>query len=161
MARRIFIYVTATMIARQDIALATVIERMRDAGLEVVDYEEETRRIVVRAPRRLVHVLGSFLRSYAANAVIEVKASAPPAKPPEGARRIQAGRRLLFYADCGEGYAVWGEVVGRRSLLKLCRRAGLVDPAQMPASLCVFDYTVLEDAVEAAARCFSRVVGDA
>ncbi len=157
---RLYVYVSGSMIARGDVAFVTVVERMRDTGIEVVDFDELSRRIVFRAPSRLASILGLFLKKYAASHTVEVKASARASLRgwPQGLRRVRVGDRVLFFAECGRGLGAWGEYRGRRLLLKLCRSGVAVDPAQMPSSLCIHpggDPVLL---VEEATECFNKVI---
>ena len=161
MAVRLFIYLVATLTVGEEHAFPLVLQVIRDAGLEILDYDEELRRVVVRAPSRLSPQLGSIIRSYARSYRIEVKASARLRADPRrlaglGARlqRLPGGV-IVFTVPCG-GYTVWGEARGRRLLLKLCRGGGYSDPASFPQGLCGFEDDPVE-LVESARPCFSRV----
>ncbi len=160
MAVKLYTYVAGSMIVRHDVAFVTVVERMRDAGIEVVDFDELSRRIVFRASARLVSILGLFLRKYAASYTVEVKASAKLSMKewPPGLRRVRVGDRVLFFAECGRGLGVWGEYRGRKLLLKLCRSGAAVDPAQMPSSLCIHPGDDPSRLVEEAVECFNQVI---
>lgn len=157
---RLYTYVSGSMVVRNDVAFLTVVERMRDAGIEVVDFDEEARRIVFRASTRLVGILGIFLKRYAASYTVEVKASARGSLRswPRGFRKVRVGDRVLFFVECGDGLGVWGEYRGRRLLLKLCRSGLAVDPAQMPSSLCIHPGGDVASLVEKGALCFRKVV---
>lgn len=162
--KTMFIYLSGTMVVRGSIAFATVIERLRDSGIDVVDFDEVSRRVVVRAPASHAGLLAAAARSYAESIVFEIKASATVPrgwKPREEWRVTRAGDRVLFYSSCGEvGWAVWGEKRSRRLLLKLCRRGVMVDPAMLPESLCSFGERDLENLgllLDKALRCFREV----
>lgn len=163
--RTIYVYISSTVVVKGSIAFATVIERLRDSGIDVVDFDEVSRRIVVRAPASHAGLLATAARSYAESIVFEIKASAMVPrewKPPKEWRVTRVGDRLLFYTYCDEtGWAVWGEKRSRRLLLKLCRRGVMVDPAMLPESLCSFrkqDLENLGSLIDKALRCFRKVV---
>jgi|GEM_PF-6077399 len=166
MARRLYVFVTATITVRPGAAFPAVIEKVKDIGYKLVDFDEISRRIVFRAEGSQIATLPLFLKSYASSSVIEVKAAArrvEEVRPPPGSRVVRYSDRLLFYYKCGDDWSVRGEFSRGKLLLKLCRSASLVDPAQMPTSLCTFS---LEDAerldvlIEAARNCFERLANN-
>jgi len=159
---RPYIYLTSSIVVRLDAAFPSVIDAMRSAGFDIVDYDEATRRIVVRVPARLAPSLASFIRSYASSFSVEVKASIRRRLSRESLRKlgivyVAAGARLLFLLPCngGDGRIVWGEHRGGRTLLKYCRSALYRDPASFPQSLCAFQRDPVE-LLEEARPCLER-----
>lgn len=161
-------YVVVAMVVRPEVAFVTTLERLRGLGFTVVDYDEVERRLVLRVPAASAARLSDVARSYANSMVFEVKAVAHVSgvfKPPRGARSVKYGERLLFYTTCsGRKLGVWGEYRHGRILLRLCRSALAVDPAQLPPTLCSFGLEYLEklpSLLDEAARCFHEIICDA
>jgi len=165
MRSRFYLYTVAAMVVRSSAALASVLERTKKAGFDIIDFDEINRRLVLRGGRRLAPLLRTFVEEYAASGTFEVKAVARGAERlslPQNAKKIRIGSRLLFYYRCNDGWAVWGEARGGSVLLKLCRPAINVDPAQMPMSLCAFDLREterLQELITVASECFAKVLG--
>jgi len=159
---RVYSYLVATLTVSLDKAFPSVIQALRDAGLDVLDYDEASRRVVVRASAGLAPVLASMLRAYASSYTLEAKGSARLRVDPRllrsaGYPYTRFSGRLLFLADCG-GAMVWGEERRGRLLLKYCRRGLYRDPASFPQGLCSFPGGDPVELVEAARRCFIDVV---
>jgi len=158
-------YVVVVMVVRPEVAFVTIVERLRGLGFTIVDYDEVERRLVLRVPAASAPRLGDVVGSYANSVVFEVKAVAQVFgvfRPPREARSVKYGERLLFYTACGDGkLGVWGEHRLGRILLRLCRSALAVDPAQLPPTLCSFGLDYLEKLpylLDEAARCFHKII---
>jgi hypothetical protein len=169
---KVFMFITATMTVKQEKSMASLLASIRESGrsVEIVDHDELTRRLVLRAPIVELGFLLMIIRQYAVAAVLEVKASLRRKITEKNLRSIKArlaraGKVVLFYWVCGEG-SVFGEIRGRHVLLKYCRKGGNVDPASAPFSLCSFDALSenIEKIVDNASKCFqefNRVIGSA
>ena len=158
---KVFIYIVAYVTIDVRHPFSSVIERLRDAGFEVLDYDEQTRRVVVRGPRRMAGQLYSYLQAYSASASIEVKMSTKARLKPRtaGLHIARAGQRLLFLYHCKGGGLVWGEARGRRVLAKYCRGGLYRDPASFPQGMCMHTFRgSLEELVRSAEECFSELM---
>ena len=160
---RPFVYLVAYMTVDARHPFSSVVERFMDAGFEVLDYNEQSRRLVVRGARRMAGRLYSYLRAYSATATIEVKMSARVRLQRRAARMsvARAGQRLLFLYRCrGSGAGVvWGEALGRRVLAKYCKGSLYGDPASFPQGLCMHEFQgSLEELVREAEECFSELL---
>jgi hypothetical protein len=162
-SRRLFVYVAGVMVVRPEYAFASVLERLRDVGMNIVDYDELERRIVLKAASQSIALLPLIVKKYAVSFVFEVKAVAysVPALSTKGvARLVRFGSRTLFYMPCSV-WGVWGELNKSRLLLRLCRKALAVDPAQVPPSLCTFNKNEIErvgEFVEEMRKCAEMIV---
>ncbi|ABM80824.1 hypothetical protein [Hyperthermus butylicus] len=162
---RLYTYLTVTLSLKPQKSLPQLISlvEMSHPSLELVDFNEETRRVVIRARASEAPFLEKLLRDYASSASIEVKASLRTKIDVKklrsiGVRYIAYGGRILFYTRCRDD-AVFGEARGREILLKYCRWASSVDPAALPPALCSFSQIEgLVELVSSARRCFGELL---
>jgi hypothetical protein len=154
------------MVVKPEYAFASVLERLRDAGMHIVDYDELERRILLKAASRSIAFLPLIVGNYAVSFVFEVKAvvhGVSALNTRAFARRVRFGNRTLFYMQC-RGWGVWGELSKGKLLLRLCRRALAVDPAQLPPSLCTFNEREVErvaEFLEEIRKCSEIILGTA
>ncbi len=165
---RLYWYILATSTLKPEASLTSFIAMLRKSGIEVVDYEEETRRVLHRVPlSKLGDAMGLWDR-YAATTVLEYKASgrAPDARLSILRRTFDQADETpsakLILARCGvyDAYAVFAELRRGRFLAKLCRREALENlVTQLPASLCTWVYPGVdpESLVKPAVGCISEV----
>ena len=162
---RLYTYLTATLSVRPQKSLPQLVSLVETSqpSIELVDFDEETRRVVIRAKASEAPFVEKLIRDYAASASVEVKASFRARIDVKklrsvGARCIVHGNRILFYTQCRNG-AIFGEVKGREVLLKYCRWASSVDPAALPPALCSFSQLErLVDLVSTARQCFIELL---
>lgn len=165
-ARHVHVFVTGIAIVSQKHAFTTVLERLRDAGIEVVGFDEVVRRIVLRSPARLTPVLENYARTYFTEFSFEVKGIIKNRSTLKGLSRLgrvqrtSIGGRLLGLYDCGKAL-VWFELDREKALVKYCRRSLYRDPASYPQGLCSYtlaDRPSLVEAVGDAVECFGKLV---
>ncbi|AEM38834.1 hypothetical protein Pyrfu_0965 [Pyrolobus fumarii 1A] len=146
---RLYWYVLAVASIKPEASLTSFLAALRDARIEVVDYEEETRRVLHRVPFEKLPLAMSLWDKYTSSVTLEFKASG-------AARRVRVSllRRtfaqvdetpsailLLDKCEAHSDYSVFGELRGRRLTLKLCRREALEqNVTQLAPSLCVWIY---------------------
>ena len=148
--------------------MTSFIAALRKLGVEIVDYEEETRRVLHRVPlSKLEHVLPLWER-YVQTTTFEHKASgrAPEVRVSLLRRRFgqadETPAAKLLLAPCTEyqSFSVLAELRKGRFLAKLCRREALENlVTQVPASLCAWVYpeTDPRSLVKPAVACISEV----
>ncbi len=162
---RMFTYILLTMSVKQAASMASLLAMLTEnKSIEVLDHDEVTRRIIIRASPSDVGFLELVVERYAASASFEIKAYVRKSIDEKILGKINAKyirhNRLLFYWICNKG-AVFGEKKHRsRLLLKYCRKTIGADPASIPYSLCSFDplqhkiAATLDDAYE----CFEKFI---
>jgi hypothetical protein len=111
---RLHLYIAATLVAREAVAFTSLLEKLRSAGVDVVDYDELMRRVVVRASGTGIALLASFAKAYFEDVSFEIKASARPGaswRPPRA-----AASSSLAGASCSTVHAMTG-LSGARSVV--------------------------------------------
>jgi hypothetical protein len=142
-ALRYYGYVIVSLTVRRDKSLAALLARLAPLErVEVLNYDEETRRVLVRATISEASFVGVLAREFSTFSTIEVKYFIKGRKPDYsaleqlGARCSRVGRKTLFVFSCNNGL-LYGEV-GKRIAVKYCKRALIVDPSAVPPSICMF-----------------------
>jgi hypothetical protein len=168
MAGKPYIYITLVMRVREDKSFSRLVSMIKDnePRIQLVDYSEDNRRIVVRVPAREVAFAQRLAAEYGGSVTYDVKATIKAKVQPKRLREIGAVYRpgkpgtILFYLNCEGDAAVYGEVKGREVMVKLCRRTLQADPSALPPGLCSFTPEELDmaDAIEKARRCFNSLL---
>ncbi len=162
---KIYTYIIVTMSVKQTASMANLLAILSEnESIELIDHDEATRRVIVRAPPSEAGYLELLVNKYASSASFEVKASIKKSISSKylaqlGAKYVRH-KRLLFYWNCNGG-AVFGEQKPRsRILLKYCREASGIDPAMIPYSLCSFNpfEQRITSILEKARQCFTKFV---
>ncbi|KSW11883.1 hypothetical protein CF15_03530 [Pyrodictium occultum] len=164
---RYYMFITLVIHVKLGASMPSLLANVAsNSEVELVDHDEESRRVVLRAPARETAYLQLLVINYADAASFEVKASLKGRLDRSELRKVadafrDLGSRLLFYMRCSGGGAVLGEVRKRGILLKYCRSAANVDPAAAPPTLCSFDprREPIAVVVEKAGTCFNEVLG--
>ena len=163
---KLFIFITITMSVKPEASMAGLLASLSEnKAIEIIDHDEVTRRVVLRSIPREIGFIELIIERYAGAATYEVKASLKKRFQPKelvsiNARYIKQGATLLFFwNNCADG-SVFGEVQRSRTLLKYCREALAVDPANVPYSLCSFDpfRDSITHVLEKARRCFEELL---
>jgi len=162
---KIYTYIVVTMTVKQTASMASLLAILSEnKSIELIDHDEATRRVILRAQSSEAGYLELLVNRYASAASFEVKASMKKNIKIKDLARLGAKyvsrKRLLFYWSCNGG-AVFGEQKPRsRILLKYCREATGIDPAMMPYSLCSFNpfEQRIASILEKARQCFTKFV---
>ncbi len=146
---RLYWFVLAAATVRPEASLTSFVAALKRIGAEVVDFSEETRRVLHRVPYHKLGEARSLWDRYASTVSLEFKASgrAPELRTSllrrvfEQADETPAARLVLARCEYDEGYAVFAELRRGRLLAKLCRREALeAQVTQLPPSLCAWLY---------------------
>ena len=167
---RIYYFLTLTGHVSERASLASLVVALRSrssGGLELVDFDEPTRRIVLRFAPTEIAFVKTLLGSYIDSATFEVKAKTRMRLSPKQVRAAggvaeQAAGRLLALIPCRDGM-VFAEQKGRELLLKYCVKPStqaVLLPASLPPSLCSFNplETDVTGIYERGRRCIEEVV---
>jgi hypothetical protein len=166
--KHIYVFVSGVAIVSQKHAFSAVLERLRDAGIEVVEFDEILRRIVLRSPKNLVPVLENYAKSYFTEFSFEIKGTIKNRSILRGLRRLsraqtmRVGERLVGLYSCGEA-SVWFELARWKALVKYCRKSLYSDPASFPQSLCAYtlnEASPIVETVDKALNCFKNLIKD-
>ncbi len=144
---KLYWYVSAVSTVKPEASLTSFVRSLKDAGVDVVEYDEDTRRVYHRFPMsKLPAILGLWER-YAAVTSYELKASGKARRlKPSLLRRVfeqadETPAAVLVLSSCPEGYAVFAELRSQRVTMKLCRREALeAIVTSLPPSLCEWFY---------------------
>ncbi len=164
---RLYWFVLAAASIKPEASLTGFIAALREAKVELVDYEEETRRVLHRVPFHQVPFVKMLWDKYASTVTMEFKASGrAPALRTSLLRKVfgvadetPSAQLVLWGCDARPEYSVFAELRRGRMLAKLCRREALEENVTMlPPSLCVWVYpdTQPEPLMEAARECITR-----
>ena len=165
---RLYWYILATSTVKPEASLTSFIAALKRAGFEIVDYEEETRRVLHRVPlSKLDEAIGLWDR-YTETTVLEYKASgrAPDVRLSllrrvfDQADETPSAKLILAGCSVDAAYAVFAELRRGRFLAKLCRREALENlVTQLPASLCTWIYPEVDPRalIKPAVGCISEV----
>ncbi len=169
MARRLFYFLTLVGHVSEKASLASLVVMLRSRRpeqLALVDYDESTRRIVLRFAPSEIGFVRSLLGRYLDSAPVEVKART---RLRLDLRRVrEAGgavertpSAVLALVPCGDGM-VFIEQRGREALLKYCARpvaTVLPTPSGLPPSMCAFEPASADMLAlyERARSCFEEV----
>jgi len=165
---KFYMYITLVMKVREDRSFSRLVSMLKDSEptIQLVDYSEDSRRVVVRIPAREAAFAIRLVEEYSGSASYDVKATMRVKVHPRKLKEIGAVYRpgkpgtILFYTACGEDMAVYGEVKGREVMVKLCKKTLMVDPSTLPPGLCSFTPAELDilNALERARRCFKSLL---
>jgi hypothetical protein len=160
-------YITIIFRVREDRSFSRLISIIRDNEplVQLVDYNEDNRRVVIRVPAKEVAFASRLIEEYGASVTYDVKATIRARIPRSKLKELGATYRpgkpgtLLFYLGCDD-LAVYGEVKGREVLAKLCKKTLMADPSALPPGLCSFSPTEMSlvDAVDKARECFNSLL---
>jgi len=146
---RLYWFVLAAATVKPEASLTSFVAALKRMGAEVVDYSEETRRVLHRVPFSKLGEVRALWDRYASSVSLEFKASgrAPEVRVSllrrvfDQADETPAAKLVLTRCDYDEGYAVFAELRRGRLLAKLCRREALeAQVTQLPPSLCAWLY---------------------
>ena len=166
--KHIYVFISGVAIVSQEHAFSAVLERLRDARIEVVEFDEILRRIVLRSPKNLIPMLENYAKSYLTEFSFEVKCTIKNRSILRGLRRLsrvqtmRIGERLVGLYSC-EKASIWFELTRWKALAKYCRKSLYSDPASFPQSLCVYtlnEATPLIEIVNKALKCFKNLIKD-
>ncbi len=163
---RLYWYVLATATVKPEASLTSFIAALRESKVEIVDYEEDARRVLHRVPFHIVPYVKSLWEKYAATVSMEFKASGrAPVVKTSVLRRVfgvaeetPAAQLVLTPCEQRGEYAVFAELRRGRLKAKLCRREALEENVTMlPPSLCVWVYPEMqpEPLMDAARECIT------
>ncbi|MET1102272.1 MAG: hypothetical protein ABWW69_07350 [Pyrodictiaceae archaeon] len=139
-------YLEGILSVKEEASIPQVLSLLKLQGLEVVDRDEITRRIVIRLRDNELGFLKALVGKYCNYASLAVKAII---KKKDLERiiqeklkilaRISQAKAKLYISECGNGILKI-EYRSRRALLKFCKRTGSVirSPTDLPPSACLF-----------------------
>ena len=165
---RLYWYILATSTVKPEASLTSFIAALRKQGIEVVDYEEDTRRVLHRVPLSKLDDAISLWNRYASITVLEYKASgrAPDIRVSllrrqfDSADETPAAKLILAGCTGDRRFAVFAEIRRGRFIAKLCRREALENlVTQLPPSLCTWLYPEIDphSLIKPAVGCISEV----
>ncbi len=166
--KRLYHFITVTGHVSERASLASLLVMLRERsgkGLDLVDYDEATRRIVLRLSPTEIGFVKSLLGVYLDSATFEVKAKTRGRIDKKSVRalggKVEPGPpATLAIIPCSTGL-VFVEQKGRELLLKYCRRGlALTLPSELPPSMCSFNpfENDMLDTYERGRKCFEEVV---
>ncbi len=168
-----FYFITLTGHVSEKASLASLVNMVRareGAGIQLVDYDEESRRVVLRFSPTEVGFVKTLLGNYIDSAAFEVKAKLRGRLDAAKARKAggsveRTPKTLLALIPCPDGLLLV-EQKGRELLVKYCSRPAygdfkaLLTPSTVPPSLCSFNpfQTDILDIFEKARDCVEKLL---
>ncbi len=163
---RLYAFVTFYLHVKDSASMAMLLSILRSSpNIELVDYVEDTRRIVLRAGPAALPFLKIIIDKYIDSGTFEVKSTSHRRISLEKLKKEMIryeihSKRILALFDCSKGYTILEQ---RREglLMKFCKKALIPPlPSQVPPSLCSF-LVRTDDPVliyESAHECFKKTI---
>ena len=139
-----YMYLVAYITVSPSKSMARLLMLLKEqAETEIVDYNEEYRRVVAKFTRKSLPWILMLIEDYASSATIEIKAVHRGVSF-DAIKRLTIYRvsrdNLLFIRECSKHreLLLHGEQ-RKKLLLKVCRNIIMKDPTIFPPSACIFE----------------------
>ncbi len=148
-------YVEIVATVSPDKLLVRLVRILGEAGYKLVDVDEETRRVVFKAPLNRAEELADLLGWFSSGSLevklgrrikrVDLKRAARTLRSKGFLVETYRNRILLFKA--GQGFSFLGELKPGKLLGKYCKEtvSALISPFEVPPSLCSYSLDVLRN----------------